>query len=221
MNAPTTIRVDLSPRPGFCIKSTALESAVCKVSARPDGKLTGVSAALLPDAINVPKGVKVFVNVAWDANVPPPPEGSEEAIQKAMSGEQEVDEEALANGHGWFVPVVVCDPRSDVDKGEIRLLSVSSYSVTLSVFRSSLECLLSRRLDAFTGRDACKSGVWPMRARSMSPEVFMLVRLSAQFILVLVSPSAFSATYAYGGQPLYISTLIFPPLSHDVYSPRC
>ena len=139
MNAPATIQVDLSPRPGFCVKSSALDSAVCKVSARPDGKHTGVSAALLADTINVPKGMKVFVNVAWDANVPPPPEGSEEAIQKTMSGEQDVDEEALANGHGWFVPVVVSDPRSDVDKGEMKLLTVSFYSVTLSVFSRSVE----------------------------------------------------------------------------------
>lgn len=56
------------------------------------------------------------MNIAWDANVPPPPEGSEEAIQKAMTGEEpDVDDEEQ-----WFVPVVVSEPRSAVDKGEHR-----------------------------------------------------------------------------------------------------
>lgn len=140
MNAPTTIQVDLSPRPGFCVKSSALDSTVCRTSARADGKhKAAASATLFSEEINIPKGTKVFVNVAWDANVPPPPEGSEEAVQKAMSGEQEVDEEALVSGRGWFVPVVVSDPRSDVDKGENDAsLGVPSYPVTLSVLLSSV-----------------------------------------------------------------------------------
>ena len=61
--------------------------------------------------------MKVFVNVAWDANVPPPPEGSEEAIQRAMRGEEELDE---STEQGWFVPVVVSEPRIDKDKGELN-----------------------------------------------------------------------------------------------------
>ena len=73
---------------------------------------------LRADNLTVPKGCKIFVNIAWDANVPPPPEGSEDAIQKVMSGEGELDEGALATGRGWFVPVVVSEPRSDADKGE-------------------------------------------------------------------------------------------------------
>jgi hypothetical protein len=115
-----TIRVELSPKPGFCIKSSALDTAVCKLS--PSSSPSADSrkdefATLIPDTIVVPKGVKVFVNVAWDANVPPPPESSEDAIQKAMAGEGEFNEEALAAGSGWFVPVIVSEPRSDVDKG--------------------------------------------------------------------------------------------------------
>ena len=66
---------------------------------------------MLAGADGVPRRVKVSVNAVWDVNVPSPLPGSEDAVQKAMAGE---DGEA----QGWFVPVVVSDPRADVDKGE-------------------------------------------------------------------------------------------------------
>lgn len=88
------IRVTLSPSAGFCIKSVALNSST-KVSQ---------------------KGIKLFINIAWDENVPPPPHGSEQAVQDAMHGrEDEQDEGALKDGT-WFVPVVVSEPREDSDK---------------------------------------------------------------------------------------------------------
>jgi PIH1 N-terminal domain len=61
----------------------------------------------------VQKGLKVFVNIAWDSNVPPPPEGSEEVIQKAMLGEHLDD----LNPEGWYIPVIVSGGRQDKDKG--------------------------------------------------------------------------------------------------------
>ena len=73
--------------------------------------------------ILVPKGLKVFVNIAWDANVPPPPEGSEEVIQKAMLGEDLDD----LNPEGWYVPVIVSDGRQDKDKGARLFISFSMY----------------------------------------------------------------------------------------------
>ncbi|KAI0944435.1 hypothetical protein AcW1_002148 [Taiwanofungus camphoratus] len=108
-----TVPVSLAPTPGFCIKSVSLQSTVCKVSAPPalPSKLDGPS--VVSATITVPKGLKVFVNIAWDSNVPPPPDDSEEAIQRAMSGEEEPPEQS---GEGWFVPVVVSEPREDKDK---------------------------------------------------------------------------------------------------------
>ena len=108
--------VTLKPTPGFCIKSTALQPGVYTPASKPGPSSTSLEPQTGP--IRVPLGIKVFVNIAWDANVPPPPEGSEDAIQKVMSGEGELDEGALATGRGWFVPVVVSEPRSDADKGE-------------------------------------------------------------------------------------------------------
>ncbi len=57
----------------------------------------------------------MFVNVAWDANVPPPPDASNEDIQRAMAGEQD------ATDSPWFVPVIVSEPRTDLDKGEFAV----------------------------------------------------------------------------------------------------
>ncbi|KAK0497700.1 pre-RNA processing PIH1/Nop17-domain-containing protein [Armillaria luteobubalina] len=51
-------------------------------------------------------GTKVFINIAWDPNVPAPPPASDDVIQRAMQGDDD----------GWYVPVVVSEPRADTDK---------------------------------------------------------------------------------------------------------
>ncbi|TFY63678.1 hypothetical protein EVG20_g6209 [Dentipellis fragilis] len=96
--ASPTIPVSLSPSAGFCLKTASLDA--------------GTYNAGSPTAIAVPRGLKIFVNIAWDKNVPPPPEGSEDAIQRAMDG-QDPDE---LNPEGWFVPVIVSPGREDTDK---------------------------------------------------------------------------------------------------------
>lgn len=94
-----SIAIQLSPSPGFCVKSAALQAGVISVRNEP---------------FQVEKGLKIFVNIAWDKNVPPPPEGSEEDIQRAMQG-RETDEHVV---DGWFAPVVVSEGRKDNDKGK-------------------------------------------------------------------------------------------------------
>ncbi|KAI0341242.1 hypothetical protein BDW22DRAFT_1346504 [Trametopsis cervina] len=113
----TTLRVTLSPTAGFCIKSSALQPAICAVtnaSAAP-GKGNEIIA---DNTLTIARGQKVFVNVAWDANVPPPPDASNEVIRKAMAGEQHDGEGVIGEGRegAWFVPVIVSEPRRDVDK---------------------------------------------------------------------------------------------------------
>ena len=118
----TIIRVSLSPSPGFCIKSTTLQPAVCSVTGESAKHSDAAKGAISSsNAFPIPKGQKVFVNFAWDANVPPPPETSEEVIQKAMMGEQEIDDDELMAGSAWFIPVIVSEPRSDRDKGQCYL----------------------------------------------------------------------------------------------------
>jgi len=108
--------VTLKPTPGFCIKSFSLRDGVYT---------TGVSGS----RINVPKGLKVFVNICWDSKVPPPPEASEDAIRRAMIGEDADD----FNPDGWYVPVVVSEGRQDTDKAGKPSL------VFDAVFNSSLK----------------------------------------------------------------------------------
>ncbi|KAF9526056.1 pre-RNA processing PIH1/Nop17-domain-containing protein [Crepidotus variabilis] len=115
-----TVPVSLSPRPGFCVKSTTLGPGVIpppppsaasatKPKATHPNFLEPTAAANAP--IPVQKGTKVFVNIAWDANVPPPPEGNEDAIQRAMQGEDD-----QLNPDAWYVPVIVSNARQDKDK---------------------------------------------------------------------------------------------------------
>jgi hypothetical protein len=96
--------VRLSPSPGLCIKSSATVDGA--YNAAPSGDLPAQTIA-------VPKGIKVFINISYDDNVPPPPEGSEDGIRRAMAGE-----DANQDNDGWFVPVVVSNGREDKDKGE-------------------------------------------------------------------------------------------------------
>ena len=58
---------------------------------------------------------KVFVNVAWDANVPLPLDASNDEIQRAMAAADD------HNTNPWFIPVIVSEPRTDLDKGASAL----------------------------------------------------------------------------------------------------
>lgn len=153
---PRTTRVKLSPTPGYCIKSTALQDGACRVTQdTASGADNGVANASTNSIIlggpqsapplgtlKVPRGIKIFVNICWDVNVPPPPEGNEEMIQRAMRGEEELDDETLLQGGGWFVPVVVSQPRQDLDKGMLILRIPHASNVRLCssrYFRPSLK----------------------------------------------------------------------------------
>ncbi|THU97876.1 hypothetical protein K435DRAFT_662077 [Dendrothele bispora CBS 962.96] len=104
--------VTLKPTAGFCIKSTTLQPAVYTPSSPSQQNLGPNSLEPASVPVPIPQGHKIFVNICWDPNVPPPPEGSEDVIQRAMKGE-ELDEH---NSDGWFVPVVVSEARQETDK---------------------------------------------------------------------------------------------------------
>ncbi|KAG6856545.1 hypothetical protein H0H87_003364 [Tephrocybe sp. NHM501043] len=114
--------IALKPVAGFCVKSSTTQPAVFS----PNPPQNGVLEPTTPIAI--PIGFKVFANIAWDPNVPPPPQGSEEVIHRAMQG-QDVDE---GNSDGWYVPVVVSNGRQDKDK-ELALQRIEAQtSLSLS-----------------------------------------------------------------------------------------
>ena len=98
-----SIPLHLSPSSGFCIKSATLQPA---------------SISIRNETVQVQKGLKVFINIAWDSSVPPPPEASEDSIQRALQGQGDGE----SNPDAWFVPVVVSEGRKDTDKGVLQPL---------------------------------------------------------------------------------------------------
>lgn len=128
--ATGTVRVTLAPTAGFCVKSKALQPAVCRVVGHASPVEPSHSQRLdvqTPTTFSIPKGTKVFINIAWDGNVPPPPEGSEEAVQRAMRGDAVEGNETGEEGEeeAWFVPVIVSEPRGDADKGAYAVYVLS------------------------------------------------------------------------------------------------
>ncbi|KAJ7434070.1 pre-RNA processing PIH1/Nop17-domain-containing protein [Mycena latifolia] len=182
--------VSLKPTAGFCLKSSTVQPAVLKVgSAAPPAP-----NSLEPQStsIAIPKAFKVFVNIAWDPNVPPPPEGNEEAIQRAMRGEDDPDH---LNPDAWFVPVVVSDARRDTDKaGKPSLVfdciyhsSIRSRTVRDALFKTFIQELALQRIEAQTSL---------VLSRQIStPNIASKGKLLPRTVLIpsfIPSPSAFT-----------------------------
>ncbi|KAJ7737852.1 pre-RNA processing PIH1/Nop17-domain-containing protein [Mycena maculata] len=146
------VPVQLNPVAAFCIKSSTVQSGVLSIAppARHGPNFLEPQRA----SIAVRQGLKVFVNIAWDPNVPPPPEGNEEAIQRAMRGEDDTH----PNPDAWFVPVVVSDAKQDTDKaGNPSLVfdcvyhtSIKSRSVRDPIFKTFIQELALQRIEAQT-----------------------------------------------------------------------
>ncbi|KAJ3891897.1 pre-RNA processing PIH1/Nop17-domain-containing protein [Lentinula edodes] len=142
------LSVSLKPVAGFCIKTSTVQPS----------SFTPLSLKQSPSAqdtsISIPQGYKIFVNVAWDANVPPPPDGNEDAIQRAMNG----DELDKGNLDDWFVPVIVSEGRLDTDKaGKPSLVfdcvfhnSIKSRTVRDPEFKVFIIELSIQRIEAQT-----------------------------------------------------------------------
>ncbi|KAI0651258.1 pre-RNA processing PIH1/Nop17-domain-containing protein [Trametes meyenii] len=123
MSVPGTTRISLAPTPGFCIKSSTLNQAT--VALPSSGSDNAASSATTTIAANL----KVFVNIAWDKNVPAPPERSEEAIERAVAGDVSLD---TSDPEDWFVPVIVSEPKRDKDKaGKPSIVFDCIFNATL------------------------------------------------------------------------------------------
>ncbi|KZP06873.1 hypothetical protein FIBSPDRAFT_922950 [Athelia psychrophila] len=94
--------------PGFVVKSSTT---------------TPFPADAAQTGLPLPAGLKVFINIAWDTHVPPPPAGSEDIIQRAMlSMDEDEYDAAQPEEGGYYVPVVVSPPREDTDKKGAKVL---------------------------------------------------------------------------------------------------
>ncbi|KAI0668828.1 pre-RNA processing PIH1/Nop17-domain-containing protein [Trametes maxima] len=108
MSVPGTTRISLAPTPGFCIKSATLNQTTVALPPAASDNAPSSSAAT-----TIAANLKVFVNIAWDKNVPAPPQRSEDAIERAVAGDVSLD---ASDPEDWFVPVIVSEPRRDNDK---------------------------------------------------------------------------------------------------------
>ncbi len=96
----SNVTINISPSPGFCIKSKVLH---LEQTHRP-----------LP----ISEGLKVFVNIAWSKDVPPPLDGIEKASGFAAHSGRIVSKSERDSP----IPVFASNGRLDTDKGK--------YSVT-------------------------------------------------------------------------------------------
>lgn len=94
---PAWINVNLSPSPGFCIKSKLLQPTVL-------------------NQVALPQGLKVFINVAWSKDLPPPPDGVKKALQLATATPTD-DHQTLSNNGDNSIYIFASDGGLDTDKG--------------------------------------------------------------------------------------------------------
>jgi len=126
--------VKLQPTPGFVIKSVVTEPGFYAFSPESSPPQPASSIVLEPKAqprrVVFPKGQKIFLNIAWDLVVPPPPPADEATIRRAMAG-ADLDDDAEGSGT-YYVPVVVSEPREDKDKsGKPSLVFDCIFNFTL------------------------------------------------------------------------------------------
>ncbi|KAJ3566724.1 hypothetical protein NP233_g6825 [Leucocoprinus birnbaumii] len=148
MASTPKLPIDLIPTPGFCIKSTVVNPATLQPPTKQDAEnlLEPVGPLV------VPAGRKVFINICYDKNVPPPPSADEQTIKRAMTLEGQ-DKEST-----YYVPVVVSHPREEKDKaGNPSLVFDCVYNSTVksralrdSDFKIFLVELALQRIEAQT-----------------------------------------------------------------------
>jgi hypothetical protein len=94
---PAWTNIHISPSPGFCLKSKLLRPGFL-------------------DQVALPQGLKVFVNVAWSKDLPPPPGDIKKALELATAsptGDHQTHSDDRGNS---LIYVFTSDGRLDTDK---------------------------------------------------------------------------------------------------------
>jgi len=104
MTPTSNVTISVSPSPGFCIKSKLLQPGILNVTSADQPTRTPVP---------IPQGLKVFVNIAWSKDVPPPLDGIENALETVVHNHR-VDRKSEKHDP---VFVFASDGWLDVDRG--------------------------------------------------------------------------------------------------------
>jgi len=102
-------RVLITPTPGYVIKTSTTQAGFFT----PKPISSSASTLGKPTSVQVPNGLKVFINIAYSSEIPAPPTSAlpateeNEIIERAMAGDADST---------YFVPVVVNEGRDDKDK---------------------------------------------------------------------------------------------------------
>ncbi|KAH9964955.1 hypothetical protein BC827DRAFT_1322316 [Russula dissimulans] len=127
-----TINVNVSPSPGFCIKSNLLQPGILHVISSYEPTRASVP---------VPQGRKVFVNIAWSKDVPPPLDGVEKVIEFATRSRQT----DLKNETDAPISVFVSSGRLDTDKGTSMTRIFNNPEHSVPVLHLSLLLIICQR----------------------------------------------------------------------------
>jgi hypothetical protein len=104
MTSTSNVTIGVSPSPGFCIKSNLLQPGILNVTSADQPTRTPVPT---------PQGLKVFVNIAWSKDVPPPLDGVEKVLESVAHDHRMDPRSESADS----ITVFASDGRLDVDKG--------------------------------------------------------------------------------------------------------
>ncbi|KAH8084919.1 hypothetical protein BXZ70DRAFT_957492 [Cristinia sonorae] len=182
-----SLRISLTPAPGYCFKTTALSDV--------ETRLTTAGTLRIQNA------TKVFVNIAWDQNVPPPPPASEEAIQRAIRLEEDTRDLSFKDvlkqeEEDWSVPVVVSEPRQDIDKAGnpsvvfdcVYNSSLKSRALRDAEFRAYLNELSLQRIELQTTASSVPSPASPngliLSREIKTPNIASKGKLAKRSVLV-------------------------------------
>lgn len=108
----SNVTVNISPSPGFCVKSKVTSTQT--QTHRP---------------IPISQGLKVFVNVGWSSDVPPPPLDGIGKILEFLKHGRRME---LKNEGDTPISVFASDGRLDTDKGT-RVTTVLAPTIRISV----------------------------------------------------------------------------------------
>jgi hypothetical protein len=101
MTSGSNVTVDVSPSPGFCLKSKLLQPGVLNV---------GHTHEQGQGPVPIPEGLKVFVNIAWSKDVPSHVENVIASVAHNSLTDRKVQGDSP-------ISVFASDGRLDTDKG--------------------------------------------------------------------------------------------------------